>query len=156
PGGVVALPFPVSSFLVHCSASFFATPPRNRAVSTISASGFGNSQDTPEMAPSFHERFWHRPAHSSLLRCASAHSDSAMSATVTAVFRSSFQTAPGIGPFRGPCGIHAGFHAQSARPARSRGAAHLTATGFAAGPSSANPARRGGRGDERNLKIHIV
>jgi len=49
---VVALPFPVCSFLVHCSACFFGTPPRNRAVSTISAPGFRNSANTPEMASS--------------------------------------------------------------------------------------------------------
>ena len=76
---------------------------------------FGNSQNTPKMAPSFHDRFRSDSTRSSLLRCASAHSDSEMSATVTAVFRSSFQTAPGIGPFRGPCGIHAGFHGSALR-----------------------------------------
>ena len=74
---------------------------------------FGNSQNTPKMAPSFHDRFRSDSTRSSLLRCASAHSDSAMSATVTAVFRSSFQTAPGIGPFRGPCGIRTAFSTPS-------------------------------------------
>ena len=155
---VVWLPYP-SRFL-HSSCSvvhvFSACHPGITPFPPPPLPVFGNSQNTPKMAPSFHDRFRNDSTRSSLLRCASAHSDSEMSATVTAVFRSSFQTAPGIGPFRGPCGIHAGFHAQSARPARSRGAAHLTATGFAAGPSSANPARRGERGDERNLKILII
>ena len=74
---------------------------------------FGNSENTPESASSFHERFRCHSTRSSLLGRSSAHSDSKMSATVTAVFRSSFQTAPGIGQFRGPCRIQADLGANA-------------------------------------------
>ena len=80
--------------------------------------------------------------------------DSEIVRTDTVMFRSSCETAPGIGPFRGPCRIQAGFHAP-VHPCAPGRAPRLTTTGSAAGTSSMNPARRGGRGDERINEIHI-
>ena len=110
---VVWLPYPPQSFnssciLVHL---FSGRHPGITTFPPFPHPVFGNSENTPESASSFHEQFRCHFTRSSLLGRSSAHSDSEMSATVTAVFRSSFQTAPGIGPFRGPCGIQAGFHA---------------------------------------------
>ena len=109
---VVWLPYPPRSLhssciLVHV---FPARHPGITPFPPCPQAVFGNSENTPESASSFHRRFRCHSTRSSLLGRSSAHSDSEMSATVTAVFRSSFQTAPGIGPFRGPCRIQAGFH----------------------------------------------
>ena len=97
-----------SCIVVHL---FSARHPGITTVPPFAHPLFGNSENTPESASSFHGRFRCHSTPSSLLGRSAAHSDSEMSATVTAVFQSSFQTAPGIGPFRGPCRIQAGFHA---------------------------------------------
>ena len=101
---------------------------------------FGNSENTPESASSFHERFRCHSTRSSLLGRSSAHSDSEMSATVTAVFRSSFQTAPGIGQFRGPCRIQAGFHDSVLRPHRDNQATRACrSSGYGRSPTAGLP-----------------
>ncbi len=71
--------------------------------------------------------------------------DSEIVRTDTVMFRSSCETASGIGPIRGVCGIQAGFHA-SRPPVRLSApgrASRLTTTGSAAGrfpvPAHAEP-----------------
>ncbi len=80
--------------------------------------------------------------------------DSEIVRTDTVMFRSSCETAPGIGQFRGPCGIQAGFHASRPpmRPGPGTSTHHHRIRG---GTSSMNPARRGGRGDERSNSMHM-
>ena len=110
---VVWLPYPPRSLHSSCIVVhlFSARHPGITPFPPFPHPVFGNSENTPESASSFHGRFRCHSTPSSLLGRSAAHSDSEMSATVTAVFQSSFQTAPGIGPFRGPCRIQAGFHA---------------------------------------------
>ena len=51
-GGVIVLPLPVSSFLVHSSACFFGAPCRNHHFPTVCPPGFRNSANPPKMASS--------------------------------------------------------------------------------------------------------